>query len=100
MEKYLIGLDFGTLSARGVLMDVSDGSLKAEASSDYIHGVMDRTLPDGTPLPKDWALQDPADYFASLDQVMPELSAAAADGQVVGIGLDATTSTCTALGSA
>ena len=99
MKNYVIGLDFGTLSVRGVLMDVSDGCLKAEAAADYAHGVMDRTLPDGTPLPKDWALQDPADYCAALDTVMPELSAAAADGQVVGIALDATTSTCTALGS-
>ena len=54
MKHYVIGLDFGTLSVRGVLMDVSDGCLKAEAAADYAHGVMDRTLPDGTPLLKDF----------------------------------------------
>ncbi len=97
MKRYVIGLDFGTLSARGVLMDVSDGRVIAEASESYIHGVMDRTLPDGTPLPPEWALQDPSDYVAALDRVMPPLAEAAAGGEVIGIGVDTTTSTCTPL---
>ena len=32
---------------------------------------MDAALSDGTPLGQDWALQDPQDYLAVLDTVIP-----------------------------
>ena len=38
---YTIGLDFGTLSGRAVLVDTRDGAEVAEAVFDYPHGVMD-----------------------------------------------------------
>ena len=63
MGRYAIGIDYGTLSGRAVLMDMADGSVGASVSMDYPHGVMDRQLPDGTPLPPDWALQHPQDYL-------------------------------------
>jgi L-ribulokinase len=50
MAKYVIGLDFGTLSARAVLVNVQNGRILADCVFDYPHGVMDRALPDGTPL--------------------------------------------------
>ena len=31
MKKYTIGLDFGSLSCRGILVDTSDGLICAEA---------------------------------------------------------------------
>ena len=50
-RQYVIGLDFGTLSARGVLLDAADGGMHAEACADYAHGVMETALPDGQTLP-------------------------------------------------
>lgn len=61
-KRYVIGIDFGTLSGRALLVDAENGSELAEAVSDYRHGVMDRSLPDGQPLPPGFALQHPADY--------------------------------------
>ena len=51
MKKYTIGIDFGTLSGRAVLVRVADGTVVAESALSYPHGVMDEALPDGTPLP-------------------------------------------------
>ena len=50
MHKFSIGVDFGTLSGRTVLVDLSDGREVAVAVHEYTHGVMDEKLPDGTPL--------------------------------------------------
>ena len=44
---YLIGLDYGTLSARGVLVDAITGRAEASHTYAYRHGVMNETLPDG-----------------------------------------------------
>ena len=63
MPRYTIGLDFGTESARAVLVDAADGRMVATSTYTYPHGVIDRSLP-GTDqrLPPDWALQHPADW--------------------------------------
>ena len=50
MAKYTIGVDYGTLSGRAVLMEVPNGREAASAVFAYPHAVMDRALPDGTPL--------------------------------------------------
>ena len=95
MRRYVIGIDFGTLSGRASLVNTADGRILASAVYDYPHGVMDAQLPDGTPLPPDWALQHPADYMAVLDHTLPAvLEKSGVDGaQVVGIALDVTAST-------
>ena len=67
MSKYAIGLDYGTLSGRAVMVDVKDGRQVASAVYEYPHAVMDRKLPDGTILPPDWALQHPKDYLEVLE---------------------------------
>ena len=72
MSKYALGIDFGTLSARALLVDVENGREVATAVMDYPHGVLDEALPDGTRLPPDWALQDPADYMKCLGRVVPD----------------------------
>jgi len=96
-KQYSIGVDYGSLSARAVLMDLETGVSAASAVYEYPHGIMTETLPDGTPLPADWALQDPADYWEALHVLIPALlrQASAAKEQVTGIGLDVTS--CTVL---
>ena len=66
MGKYALGIDFGTLSARALLVDVENGREAGTAVMDYPHGVLDEALPDGTRLPPDWALQHPNDYLECL----------------------------------
>ena len=56
MAKYSIGLDFGTLSGRALLLNLETGEELASAVCDYPHGVMDREMPWGEKLPPDWAL--------------------------------------------
>ena len=93
MAKYVIGIDYGTLSGRAILADVSDGRVVATAEMAYPHGVMDRALPDGTPLKPDWALQHPQDYMDVLDDVLPKLARAVDPQDIVAIGIDCTSAT-------
>ncbi|HEY1698423.1 MAG TPA: ribulokinase [Trebonia sp.] len=114
-ERYVIGVDFGTLSGRAVLVRVRDGAEIGAATYDYPHGVIDQALPDdavpddaltddappggsgGRELPPDWALQVPADYIGVLRHAIPEvITATRVDpGDVIGVGTDFTA--CTAL---
>lgn len=92
----VVGVDFGTLSARAVVVSVGDGSELGTGTCAYPHGVLDRQLPVGdVRLPPDWALQIPADYREALGvAVRLALADAAADPQdVIGIGTDFTSST-------
>jgi L-ribulokinase len=94
---YVVGVDFGTLSARALVVRVADGAELGTAVHDYAHKVIDRTLPaSGKELPPDWALQDPADYVEALSQAVPAaIQQAGIDpGQVIGIATDFTASTC------
>ncbi len=99
MSKYTIGLDFGSLSGRGILADVSDGAIIAQAVCDYPHGVMNDHLPDGTVIPQGWALQDPKDYLLVLDTVIPALlkKSRIPPESIIGIGIDFTASTVLAV---
>lgn len=96
MSRYALGLDFGTESARALLVDVADGREVATAVHAYPHGVVDDRLP-GTEekLPPDWALQDPDDYWAALEVIVPEVlrQAGASPAEVIGIGVDFTACT-------
>ena len=97
-QAYAIGVDFGTASARTLLLDLRSGEEVALSELAYPHGVIDDMLPEtGERLPTDWALQDPADWARVFeDGVTAVLSAApGAAGHVVGIGIDATS--CTVL---
>ena len=93
-----IGVDFGTASARTLLLDLRSGEELALCELAYPHGVIDDMLPEtGERLPLDWALHDPDDYRyvleAGIQGVLSERPDAAAS--VVGIGIDATS--CTVL---
>ena len=95
MSLYALGVDFGTLSGRTVLVDLATGEERASAVYEYPHGVMDTALPDGTPLGDDWALEHPRDWIGVLQVTIPavlEQAGARAD-EVVGIGTDFTACT-------
>ena len=93
--KYSIGVDFGTLSGRAVLVDVTNGDEIAQSVYNYSHGVMDERLPDGTELPPDFALQDPADYIRTLKKTIPDVisQGGISPDDVIGIGIDFTACT-------
>ena len=95
MARYVIGIDFGTLSGRASLVDAADGRTLASSVYDYPHGVMDSVLPDGTRLAPDWALQHPQDYLDVLDHTIPEIlrMSGVRGEEIVGIALDVTSST-------
>lgn len=95
MTQYAIGVDFGTLSARALAVEIGTGRELASASMDYPHGVMSRALPDGTPLRPDWALQHPGDYAECLRAVVREtLRRAQLDpANAAGLGVDFTANT-------
>ena len=93
--KYTIGIDYGTLSARAVLVRVDDGEEVGSVVFEYPHGVMERVLAaTGAELPPDWALQDPADYIEALRQTVPQVlaSSGVSPTDVIGIGTDFTAS--------
>ncbi|MDZ7373588.1 MAG: ribulokinase [candidate division KSB1 bacterium] len=90
-----LGIDFGTESARALLVDVATGEEVATEVFVYPHGVMDRELPDGQKLEPDWALQHPQDYLDALHEAIPAVlrTAGIRAEQVVGIGIDFTSCT-------
>jgi L-ribulokinase len=88
-DGYLVGLDYGTESARGVLLSVNTGSVVASHSHPYRNGVMTRALPNGVRLPPEWALQNASDYTEAAEVI---LRALAAGKDVVAIGLGFTAS--------
>ncbi|PWG62799.1 ribulokinase [Sediminicurvatus halobius] len=94
-SSYVIGIDFGTGSARAVLVDAADGRLAGHAQAAYPHGVMTGTLPGGEALPPDWALQDADDYLAVTRELLTSLGerARADRAEVLAVGLDFTAST-------
>jgi len=93
-QRFVIGLDYGTGSARGVLVDADTGALAAREVAPYRHGVLDETGPDGRPLPLDWAVQVPDDWLEAAEATLGRLAGAVpAGGAVVGLGLDATACT-------
>ena len=99
MKKYALGLDFGTLSVRALFVDIETGEEAATAVYEYPHGVMTEALPDGTPLPPDFALEHPHDFLEGLEYVVPAGMRAGGilPEQVIGIGVDITTATVLAV---
>jgi len=73
MPQYTIGVDFGSLSGRAVLVDTVNGREIASAQLDYPHAIMDEKLPCGTKLPADWALQHPMDYISCTQETVQEV---------------------------
>jgi L-ribulokinase len=92
----VIGVDFGTLSGRAVVVRVADGAELGSSVHEYAHAVIERELPvSGERLPPQWALQDPEDYVEVLRRAVPgALRTAGMDpADVIGIATDFTAST-------
>lgn len=94
-NKYVIGLDCGTLSARAVVVSCEDGSVMGEHVFEYPHGVMSAALPDGTVLPDGYALAYAQDY---RDALFESIKAAVCKAKVntddiIAIGIDTTSYT-------
>lgn len=95
-KKYTIGVDFGTLSGRAVLVDVATGEEVATSVYEYKNGVIDEELPEsGVKLPPDFALQDPDDYLEVFYRTIPAVlrEAGVSPDDVIGIGIDFTACT-------
>ena len=95
-EQFVVGVDFGTLSGRAVVVRVSDGAELGAGVHEYAHAVIDDQLPaTGRRLPPDWALQVPDDYREVLRTAVPAAVAAAGidPTQVIGIATDFTACT-------
>jgi L-ribulokinase len=93
-----VGIDFGTESARAVLVDCASGDELGTIIEPYRHGVIDARLPGpdaDVELEADWALQDPNDYVESVRGAVPRLLAetGASPDEVVGVGIDFTSCT-------
>src|SRR6476646_4924076 len=92
----VVGIDFGTLSGRAVVVRVEDGAELGSAVHECPHAVIERELPaTGERLPRDWALQDPEDYVEVLREAVPAAVAASAVApeEVIGVAIDFTAST-------
>lgn len=94
--QYTIGLDYGTNSARALIVNVANGQEVGTAVWGYAHGT------DGVILGRDpnLARQHPADYLEGAERTIREALAAAQKSvkgfnpeQVIGIGVDTTGST-------
>jgi L-ribulokinase len=95
-DQYVVGVDYGTLSGRALVVRVSDGAELGTATHAYAHAVIEDRLPDATAgLPPEWALQVPDDYREVLRVAVPAAVAAAGidPAHVIGIATDFTACT-------
>ncbi len=95
-EKYVIGVDYGTLSGRALIVRASDGHEMGSAVFEYPNAVMDRVLnSSGATLGPDWALQDAQDYVEVLKHAVPEALRISGinPADVIGIATDFTACT-------
>ena len=96
IERYTIGLDFGTNSVRALLVAAATGEEVATSVFDYPSGERGVILDDRNP---DLARQHPKDYLDGTVAVVRDVLAQAAERgdfspeQVIGIGVDTTGST-------
>ncbi|MDD4680815.1 MAG: FGGY family carbohydrate kinase, partial [Clostridia bacterium] len=95
-KKYVIGVDFGSLSGRALLVEVATGNEIATAVKEYTHAVMDQYIPGSTAkLDPDWALQHPKDWLEVFAETIPAVlkQANVSADDVIGVGVDFTACT-------
>lgn len=79
--KTVIGLDYGTQAARGILVDTATGKVLCSHTVRYAHGVVDGDLADAE------------DYEAALEELIQKATPKELRDTVVGICVDATSFT-------
>ena len=95
MKKYTIGVDFGTLSVRALLVSTDDGREIATEEFVYPHGILtEKEICGGLPS-EATALQHPADYEQGLAFVINGVlqKSGVNKNEVAGIGVDFTSCT-------
>jgi L-ribulokinase len=92
--RFTIGLDYGTNSARALVVDCADGREVGSAVVDYPSGHQGILL---NPADHHLARQNPADYLFALEEATRQALAAACEADptfstdlVIGIGMDGT----------
>ncbi|MFJ7735144.1 ribulokinase [Lysinibacillus sp. NPDC097287] len=92
--KYVIGVDFGSESARAILMNTETGICHKSVSQTYEHGIITGKL-FGKPLKHDTVLQHPNDYLSVLTTLVHQLleEPGVSAQQIIGIGIDFTSCT-------
>lgn len=96
MKKYYsIGIDFGSLSGRALIVDLQSGKELCTSVFEYPHKIMDERLPGGKILDVDSALQHPQDYLDVFKNTVPQVlkDANVNPEDVVGVGIDFTSCT-------
>ena len=95
----VIGIDFGTESARAIVVDVRDGRVLGSGASAYAHGVIRRApaVDRRRPRRRSGRCSIPATGSSRSESACARLLAAAAvtGADVIGLGIDFTA--CTAL---
>lgn len=92
--KYSIGIDFGTLSARAVLVNLQTGEEEYTYVFEYPNGVISEFLGD-IKLSDNFALQNPQDYIDALCAVIKGVISESGVNteDIVGVGIDFTSCT-------
>jgi L-ribulokinase len=97
-EKYVVGVDYGTLSGRALLVRVSDGKEMCTSVFEFPHAVLEERLPDSQRrLPADWALQVPQDYVDVLKNTVPDVLKRSGVNVADVIGITTDFTACTVL---
>jgi len=108
LDRYVVGVDFGTLSARAVVIGVADGREFGAGVYHYPDGAIEHHLPStgqystgqhstGQQLPPDWALQNPEDWRQSLQHAVPAALASSGVDPAAVIGIATAFTACTVL---
>ena len=97
MSKYSIGVDYGSESARALLLNVTTGEEVASEMMEYPHVVMSEQIPTGRKLEPFWALQHPKDYIDVLEYTVNKVleKTKVSKEDIIGLGIDFTA--CTVL---
>ena len=95
MKKYSIGIDYGTLSARALLIDLERGAEAYQGEFVYPHAILKSDFFDRIALEKEAALQHPQDYLDALTYLVGEILKQVSPDEIAGIGFDFTS--CTVL---
>lgn len=89
--KYTVGIDFGTLSARAVVINAENGTVVSQGECGY--AVYQDRLPDATPLPKGMIVADPRQYQDALVASVRAAVRSVPPSLIAGIAVDATSLT-------